>query len=175
MPRITNSLLKTALENNDPFVYAHLIKFERPRVIPSTNDTLKIDTDASKYAYITDGAYNISFDDGTTDLDGNANGAQVYVANKVFNFYVKDPSNQADQFQRARLRKLITNLTKEGFDFKKLNLTIKNLASTNQAMNELVVNNLNENVIYLNRNKLLINLRRVMMGTANLLLTLWTV
>ena len=83
MPRITNSLLKTALENNDPFVYAHLIKFERPRVIPSTNDTLKIDTDASKYAYITDGAYNISFDDGTTDLDGNANGSQVYVANKV--------------------------------------------------------------------------------------------
>ena len=81
----------------------------------------------------------------------------VYVANKVFNFYVNDPSNQADKFQRARLRKLITNLTKEGFDFKKLNLTIKNLASTNQTMNELVVNNLNENVIYLNRDKLLIN------------------
>ena len=83
MPRITNSVLKTALENNDPFVYAHLIKFERPRVIPSTNDIVKIDTDASKYAYITDGAYNISFDDGSTDLDGNSNGSQVYVANKV--------------------------------------------------------------------------------------------
>ena len=83
MPRITNTLLRNALENNDPFVYAHLIKFERPRALPTTNEKFKIDTDAAKYAYITDAAYNISFDDGSSDLDGNANGSQVYVANKV--------------------------------------------------------------------------------------------
>ena len=43
---------------------------------------------------------------------------------KVFNFYVKDPSNDSEKFQRARIRKLISSLTNEGLDFKKLNLTI---------------------------------------------------
>ena len=85
MPRIDNSLLRTALDNNDPFIYAHLVKFERPRDIDIENENVKFDTDASKFAYISDGSYNISYDDGTTDLQGNANGSQVYVANKIVN------------------------------------------------------------------------------------------
>jgi len=83
MPRIENSLLRTALDNNDPFIYTHLVKFERPRQIDIENENVKFDTDASKFAYISDGAYNISYNDGTEDLQGNANGAQVYVANKL--------------------------------------------------------------------------------------------
>ena len=44
---------------------------------------------------------------------------------KVFNFYVNDPSNEMEKFQRVRLRKLISNLKDQGLDFNKLNLTIK--------------------------------------------------
>jgi len=83
MPRIDNALLRTSLDNNDPFIYAHLIKFERPRDIEVENENVVFDTDASKFAYITDGSYNISYDDGSKDLQGNSNGAQVYVASKV--------------------------------------------------------------------------------------------
>ncbi len=31
-----------------------------------------------------------------------------YIARKVFNFYVDDPSNEMEKFQRVRLRKLIS-------------------------------------------------------------------
>ena len=79
-----NPTLLQALHNNTPFVYAHLIKFERP-----TKDILKVSRNsfkskrASNYAYITDAGYDISFDDGSTDFQGTANGVQNYVANRV--------------------------------------------------------------------------------------------
>ena len=46
----------------------------------------------------------------------------TYIAKNVFNFYVDDPSNEMDKFQRVRLRKLISNLENQGLDFNKLNL-----------------------------------------------------
>ena len=36
----------------------------------------------------------------------------IFVSNKVFNFYVQDPSNNDDKYQRIRIRKLINNLQK---------------------------------------------------------------
>ena len=81
----------------------------------------------------------------------------IYISKRVFKFYVKDPSNEQDKFQRARIRKLISNLTKEGLNFKKLNLTINNLASTTKAMNEVVDYNIKENVTYHLKKKYLIN------------------
>ena len=60
-----------------------------------------------------------------------------------------------DKFQRVRLRKLIINLKKQGLDFRKLSLTLNNLASTNRTINELVEKNLSDNVIY-KKNKFLI-------------------
>ena len=81
----------------------------------------------------------------------------IHVSNIAFKFYVKDPSNELDRFQRVRIRKLISNLKKEGLDFRKLNLTINNLAATNTALNEIVKNNINKNAIYLSRKKYLIN------------------
>ena len=92
MPRISNTVLNTYLDNadisteNGSFVYAHLVKFERPRDINiAPNATIKYDTSAKRYAYLTDAAFNISFDDGTKNLQGQANGTQVYVANKLIN------------------------------------------------------------------------------------------
>lgn len=73
--------VRTMLIDNEPFNYAHLIKFERPSLPDSV--TGKISTSAVRYTYITDGSRNISFDDGSTDLNGASNGTQVYLANKV--------------------------------------------------------------------------------------------
>ncbi len=81
----------------------------------------------------------------------------TYVSQKVFNFYIIDPSNKMEKYQRVRLRKLIINLKNQGLDFKKLKLTVNNLASTNKAMKEFVDFNINENVI--------INKKRYLIGS----------
>ncbi len=72
----------------------------------------------------------------------------LYISKKVFNFYVNDPSNKMERFQRVRLRNLIENLKNQGLDFKKLNLTIKNLASSNKAINEIVDYNISQNTFF---------------------------
>lgn len=79
--RPVNAALKTMLVNNEPFQYAHLIKFERP----SRPDLLSglVSTSKQRYTYLTDASINVSFDDGSVDLQGVANGSQVYLANKV--------------------------------------------------------------------------------------------
>ena len=53
---ITESLLE-----NDAFVYAHLIKFEKA-IKTSTGTSAR---NANDYAYITDGSHDIVFDDGS--------------------------------------------------------------------------------------------------------------
>jgi hypothetical protein len=78
--RSINSNIETHLINNEPFEYAHLIKFERPFAADVDG---KFRTNANRYVYLTDGARDISFDDGTTDHDGSSNGSQVYRANRV--------------------------------------------------------------------------------------------
>ena len=65
----------------------------------------------------------------------------IYISKNVFNFFIEDPSNQNILFQRIRIRRLISELNKEGFDKKKLNLTIKNLNSANNAINFYVKKN----------------------------------
>ncbi|REK53198.1 MAG: hypothetical protein DWQ49_12140, partial [Bacteroidetes bacterium] len=77
--RSINTALKTALLQEDPFVYAHLVKFERP----ITMDGDKPRQDAEDFIYITDASRDVSFDDSSTNVDGTANGSQVYVANKL--------------------------------------------------------------------------------------------
>ncbi len=79
----------------------------------------------------------------------------VYISKKVFNFYVDDPSNKLEKFQRVRLRNLISNLRNQGLDFQKLKLTVNNLASTNRAINELVNTNVYKNVVFRNRQHLI--------------------
>ena len=73
--------LKKRLINNESFVYTHLIKYERPYAY-QTKRALN-NTDAKRYAYLTDGAINISFDDGSVDSSGSSNGSQVYIADKI--------------------------------------------------------------------------------------------
>ena len=69
----------------------------------------------------------------------------TYISKLVFNFYIQDPSNQDFFYQRSRIRKLIFDLRKEGFDKKKLDLTIKNLKIANDGIDFYVEKNVNEN------------------------------
>ena len=61
--RNLNTTLKQRLINNEPFAYAHLIKYERPY---ATLVSGKHSTDAKRYAYLTDATVNIIFNDGTS-------------------------------------------------------------------------------------------------------------
>ena len=91
--RNLNTTLKKRLINNEPFVYAHLIKYERP------SETLvsgKHSTDAKRYAYLTDAAVNIAFDDGSYATDGTtANGSQTYIADKIAKIGAYSETSQA--------------------------------------------------------------------------------
>ena len=78
MARTLNSALRDSLIEDEPFTYAHLIKFERPKATTSSIKEIGVD-----YLYLTDGSHDIVFNDGSTDVNGSANGAQTYIANKV--------------------------------------------------------------------------------------------
>lgn len=90
--RSVNSTIRTTLINNEPFEYAHLVKFERPQ-LPNANNTFS--TNANKFVYLTDGARDISFNDGSTNDSGSANGSQIYRANKLLNVTGYKESMQA--------------------------------------------------------------------------------
>ena len=96
--RPINNNLKTHLYNNEPYVVAHLVKFEKPTLDIFYNG--KGTGEATEYVYITDAAYNIEFDDGSyshqqqMQLEKDAfnnvspstavpNGTQNYIANKL--------------------------------------------------------------------------------------------
>ncbi len=92
------SALKTYLEENKPYIIAHLIKFERPVVTGSYHEGPggKVED----YVYLTDAGRDITFDDGSfsereqlqlekdnflgnTSSSASPNGPQVYRANKL--------------------------------------------------------------------------------------------
>ena len=89
--------------------------------------------------------YRALFDITKNDLE--------YIANKTFNFFVKDPSNEDDQFLRIKIRKLLYRLNQEGLDFKKFKLTLENLSKSNQTIEFYVKKNINENSKFLKHNK----------------------
>jgi len=70
------------------------------------------------------------------------------ISQKVFNFFVEDPSNYNEDFKRIRIRHLIKKLEQEGLDKKKLELTIKNLKDSDRTINFYVKNNIKKNAIF---------------------------
>ena len=80
--RAVGTNTRKKLINNEPFAYAHLVKFERPS---STLKNGNYSTDAKRYAYFTDASYNINFDDQSYNTAGGSNGSQVYIAGKLLN------------------------------------------------------------------------------------------
>ena len=72
----------------------------------------------------------------------------VYVAKEVFSFFINDPSNSNENFTRTRIRHLLLGLEKEGFDKKKLILTINNLKDADRSIRFYVDKNLKNNAIF---------------------------
>ena len=82
----------------------------------------------------------------------------IYLSNKVFDFYIKDPSNEEDKFLRIKIRKLIFNLQKDGLNKNKLSMTINNLKRSNNVINFYVSKNLEKNTFFsLKNNHLVLN------------------
>ena len=61
--------LKVSLLTEDPFLYAHLVKFEN---VPD-DASGRIGEKASDYSYISDASFDIKFNDGSKSLAGDAN------------------------------------------------------------------------------------------------------
>ena len=81
-----------------------------------------------------------------------------FISKEVFNFYIKDPSNDDEKFQRIKIRKLINFLEKNGLDQKKFLMTIRNLKSSNSVIDFYVSENLNKNTFFYNDdNKMILN------------------
>lgn len=66
----------------------------------------------------------------------------------IFKKFIKDPSNQNNDFSRIRIRKILKEFQKEGLETKKINLTINNLKSASNALDFFTKKNINDNAIY---------------------------
>ncbi|MDB4192999.1 tRNA lysidine(34) synthetase TilS [Candidatus Pelagibacter sp.] len=75
----------------------------------------------------------------------------LYISRKVFNFFVKDPSNINKDYKRTRIRNLLYSLEKEGLDIKKLELTINNLKDSDKSIKFYLDRNLKKNVVFLKK------------------------
>ena len=82
----------------------------------------------------------------------------IFLSKKVFNFYVKDPSNNDKKYQRIKIRKLIHELQKNGLSKNNFSKTIRNLKDSNTVVNFYVTKNLKKNTFFLEKNnKLVLN------------------
>tara|TARA_B100001057_G_scaffold460410_1_gene511453 strand:- start:446 stop:1471 length:1026 start_codon:yes stop_codon:yes gene_type:complete len=57
-----------------------------------------------------------------------------FISKHIFNFFIKDPSNENTDFKRIKIRKTINNFKLSGLEKDKLFLTLKNLKSSNEAI-----------------------------------------
>ena len=76
-----------------------------------------------------------------------------YLSKKIFDFYVKDPSNKNQIFKRIRIRNLLQLLKKEGFDKQKFLLTVNNLKDSDKSIRFYVDKNIKENLIFFKEKK----------------------
>ena len=72
----------------------------------------------------------------------------IFLSKKVFNYYVKDPSNENSEFKRIRIRKLLLELEKDGLDKNKFLKTISNLKKSNEVISFYVMDNLKRNSFF---------------------------
>jgi hypothetical protein len=92
--RALNTTLKNSLLNYDPFIVAHLIKFEKPQSVSQYGG--KLQGLATDYTYITDAQYDITYQDGSSSLNSSTpHPAQLYRANKITKIGTINESIQA--------------------------------------------------------------------------------
>ena len=76
-----------------------------------------------------------------------------FISDYVFNFYVKDQSNENSNFKRIRIRKIISDFKISGLEKEKLFLTLKNLKSSNKTIISFTEENKKENSYLDKKNK----------------------
>ena len=82
----------------------------------------------------------------------------ININKKTFGFFVDDPTNTNDIFLRSRVRKLLRSLYKEGLNFDKFYLSLKNLSKSNKVIEFFVQKNVVENTRYFEKdNKTILN------------------
>ena len=72
----------------------------------------------------------------------------IFISSHVFNFFVRDPSNQNVNFKRIKIRNIISKFKNSGLDKNKLLLTIKNLKSSNEVVKFYTEQNKRLNMFY---------------------------
>ena len=77
----------------------------------------------------------------------------VFTSKYVFNFYVQDPTNNDEKFQRIKVRRLIEKFIENGLDKKKFIKTIENLKSSNKVVDFYTYQNLRDNTFFSSKNK----------------------
>jgi len=80
----------------------------------------------------------------------------TYLSKKIFNFFIKDPSNKNENFKRIRIRNLLGVLEKEGLDKKKFLLTINNLKDSDRSIKFYVERNIEKNSVFFKKKNLFI-------------------
>ena len=80
----------------------------------------------------------------------------LYISKKVFNFFVKDPSNINEDYKRTRIRNLLRSLEKEGLDKKKLITTINNLKDSDKSIKFYVNRNIEKNSVFFKKKNIYI-------------------
>ena len=78
------------------------------------------------------------------------------LSESVFNFFIKDPSNDDIKYKRIKIRKLIDEFKDSGLEKNKLFLTLNNLKKSNQAISFYVKTNINLNSFFYEDKKELI-------------------
>ena len=75
------------------------------------------------------------------------------VTNKVFGYFIDDPSNYNNEFLRIRIRNLLNDLKHEGFNKEKFDLTYCNLHSANETLKYYSDQNILKNTNFFSNNK----------------------
>ena len=79
----------------------------------------------------------------------------IDLSKKVFDFFVKDPSNKNENFKRIRVRNLLNSLEKEGLNKKKFLLTINNLKDSDKSIKFYVDKNINKNSTFFHKQNII--------------------
>ena len=79
-----------------------------------------------------------------------------FISKYVFNFYIQDPSNENEKYQRTKIRNLFQGLQKVGLDTRKFLKTLKNLKNSDKVVNFYVRRNLSDNSFFSKKNNKLV-------------------
>ena len=82
----------------------------------------------------------------------------IFISKNVFNFFVKDPSNEDEKYQRTKIRNLINQFKNHGLDNQKILKMIKNLKNSDYVVDFYVKDNLKKNVTFMSKkNEFILN------------------